>query len=113
MTSGDGSLAAARANSGIGNPPTAAGLAADSLCNVNADGKGKGGGQNDGNANGQGNGNDSIDDGAGGGWTVQLNSGNVESDDGSTKTLSGDAAGTITLEDGTEIAFQNIESINY
>ena len=47
------------------------------------------------------------------GWTVSLSSGSVQSDVGSTTTLSGDAAGTITLEDGTEIAFQNIESISY
>jgi len=80
---------------------------------------------------GQGDGNDTIDGGAGGGWTdsitlqnadssavgsgwtVSLTSGSVQSDDGSTRAFSNDAAGTITLEDGTEIGFQNIESINY
>ena len=80
---------------------------------------------------GQGDGNDTIDGGAGGGWTdsitlqnadssavgsgwtVSLTSGSVQSDNGSAKTFTDDAAGTITLEDGTEIGFQNIESINY
>ena len=80
---------------------------------------------------GQGDGNDTIDGGAGGGWTdsitlqnadssavgsgwtVSLSSGSEVSNDGSTLTLSSDAAGTITLEDGTQIDFQNIESIDY
>ena len=80
---------------------------------------------------GQGDGNDIIDGGVGGGWTDDINllnsdnsavdsgwvldltTGSETSDDGSTKTLSSDAAGTITLEDGTEIAFQNIETISY
>ncbi|MBT7756509.1 MAG: hypothetical protein HN732_04220 [Rhodospirillaceae bacterium] len=80
---------------------------------------------------GEGDGNDIIDGGAAGGWTdsitlqnadsssvgsgwtVSLTTGSETSDDGSTKTLSDDAAGTITLEDGTQIAFQNIETIDY
>ncbi len=80
---------------------------------------------------GEGDGNDTIDGGAAGGWTdsitlqnadgsavgdgwtVSLTSGTEQSDDGSTKTFSDDAAGTITLEDGTEIAFQNIEHVEY
>ncbi len=80
---------------------------------------------------GEGDGYDTIDGGAASGWTdsitlqnagssavgsawtVQLTSGSEQSDDGSTKTFSNDAAGTITLEDGTQIDFQNIESITY
>ena len=80
---------------------------------------------------GHGDGNDIIDGGAGGGWTdninllnadnsavgsgwtISLTTGSEVADDGSTKTLSDDAAGTITLEDGTQIAFQNIETIDY
>jgi hypothetical protein len=44
---------------------------------------------------------------------VTLTSGTEISDDGSTITLSDDAAGTITLNDGSEVAFQGIENINY
>ena len=49
----------------------------------------------------------------GGGWTVQLDTGSVASDDGSTMTLTDDAAGTITLDDGSQIAFDNLERIEY
>jgi Ca2+-binding RTX toxin-like protein len=49
----------------------------------------------------------------GSGWTVSLTSGSEVSDDGSTMTFTDDAAGTITLEDGTQIAFQNIETVEY
>ena len=49
----------------------------------------------------------------GGGWTVQLDTGTVASDDGSTMTLTNDAAGTITLEDGSQIAFDGLEKIEY
>ena len=49
----------------------------------------------------------------GGGWTVALTTGSVAGDDGSTMTLTDDAAGTITLEDGSQIAFENIERIEY
>jgi large repetitive protein len=80
---------------------------------------------------GEGGGNDTIDGGAAGGWTdsitlqnadsssvgtgwtISLTNGSEQSDNGSTKTFTDDAAGTITLEDGTEIGFQNIESVNY
>ncbi len=48
-----------------------------------------------------------------GGWTVTLTSGVQISDDGSSITLSDDSAGTITLEDGSEIAFEGIENITY
>jgi len=48
-----------------------------------------------------------------GGWTVTLTSGTQISDDGSSITLSDDSAGTITLSDGSEIAFEGIENINY
>ncbi|MBT6426704.1 MAG: hypothetical protein HOK30_03505, partial [Rhodospirillaceae bacterium] len=76
-------------------------------------------------------GNDTIDGGTGGGWTdsivlqnpdsssveegwtLSLLSGNVEDDDGDSIFLSDDAAGTITMQDGSQIAFQNIESIEY
>ncbi len=49
----------------------------------------------------------------GGGWTVSFTSGSVQSDDGDVMTLSDDAAGTIILEDGTQIAFEGIERIDY
>ena len=49
----------------------------------------------------------------GGGWTVQLTTGTVAGDDGSTMTLTDDAAGTITLEDGSQIAFDGLERIEY
>lgn len=49
----------------------------------------------------------------GDGWTVSLTTGSVQSDDGDMMTLSNDAAGTITLEDGTQIAFEGIERIEY
>lgn len=49
----------------------------------------------------------------GDGWTVSLTTGSVQSDDGDMMTLSDDAAGTITLEDGTQIAFEGIERIEY
>ena len=47
------------------------------------------------------------------GWTMTLTTGTQISDDGSSITLSDDSAGTITLEDGSEIAFDGIENINY
>ena len=47
------------------------------------------------------------------GWTVTLTSGIQIGDDGSTITLSDDSAGTITLNDGSEIAFDGIENITY
>ena len=47
------------------------------------------------------------------GWTVTLTNGTVESNDGSSLTLSEDSAGTITLDDGSEIAFEGIENITY
>jgi Ca2+-binding RTX toxin-like protein len=48
-----------------------------------------------------------------GGWTVTLTSGTQVSDDGSKITLSDDAEGTITLNDGSEIDFTGIENITY
>jgi Ca2+-binding RTX toxin-like protein len=47
------------------------------------------------------------------GWTVQLTTGSVAGDDGSTMTLTDDAAGTITLDDGSQIAFDGLERIEY
>jgi hypothetical protein len=44
---------------------------------------------------------------------VTLDTGTVQSDDGSTITMSGDASGTITLEDGSQIAFEGIDRIEY
>ncbi len=49
----------------------------------------------------------------GSGWTVDLTSGSVTADDGSSMTLTSDAVGTITLEDGSEISFDGIERIDY
>lgn len=48
-----------------------------------------------------------------GGWTVQLTTGSVQNDDGSTMTLTDDAAGTITLDDGSQIAFDGLKKIEY
>jgi len=80
---------------------------------------------------GEGDGFDTVSGGVGGGWTdtiqlqnadlsdvgdgwkVSLTTGSVQSDDGDMMTLSDDAAGTITLEDGTQIAFEGIERIEY
>ena len=47
------------------------------------------------------------------GWTVTLTTGTQISDDGSTMTLSDDAAGTITLADGSQITFDGVENISY
>ncbi len=49
----------------------------------------------------------------GGGWSVDLTNGSVSADDGSSMTLTNDAAGTITLEDGSVISFDGIERIDY
>ena len=80
---------------------------------------------------GEGDGNDAVHGGAGGGWTdaivlqnadsssvgsgwsVDLTNGSVSVDDGSSMTLTNDAAGTITLEDGSVINFDGIERIDY
>jgi Ca2+-binding RTX toxin-like protein len=48
-----------------------------------------------------------------GGWTITLDTGTIDSDDGSTITLSDDAAGTITLQDGSQIAFEGMERVEY
>ncbi|MGI9489417.1 MAG: DVUA0089 family protein [Geminicoccaceae bacterium] len=87
----------------------------------------------------QGQGNDAISGGAGGGWTdtielqdgsggnaigtygsdwtVQLDSGSVESTGSDAQNswldLTDDAAGTITMQDGTEIDFTGIEHIQW
>ncbi len=87
----------------------------------------------------QGQGNDTISGGAGGGWTdtielqdgsggntigtygtdwtVQLDSGSIESTgsdaENSWLDLTDDAAGTITMQDGTEIDFTGIEHIQW
>lgn len=47
------------------------------------------------------------------GWTAQLDTGTDPSDDGRIMTLSDDAAATITLEDGSQIAFDGLEKIEY
>ncbi|MBL4646617.1 MAG: calcium-binding protein, partial [Rhizobiales bacterium] len=78
-----------------------------------------------------GDGSDAIYGGAGGGWTdaielagfdsgsygtdwtLNLTSGSIESQEGDVLNLSDDAAGTITLTDGSEIDFQQIEQINW
>jgi len=87
----------------------------------------------------QGQGNDTVDGGSGGGWTdtielqdgaggnnigdygsdwtMELDNGSVESADTSTTdgwlNLTDDAAGTITMQDGTEIDFTGIEHIQW
>ena len=48
-----------------------------------------------------------------GGWTITLDTGTIDGDDGSTITLSDDAAGTITLQDGSQIAFEGMERVEY
>jgi Ca2+-binding RTX toxin-like protein len=45
------------------------------------------------------------------GWTINLTSGSVVSNHGTTMTLSQDSAGTITLQDGSEITFDGIEQV--
>ena len=80
---------------------------------------------------GEGDGNNTVHGGNGGGWTdaivlqnadtssvgsswtVDLTSGSVTGDDGSSMTLTNDAIGTITLEDESVITFDGIERIDY
>gem|GEM_PF-5672610 len=80
---------------------------------------------------GEGDGADTIDGGAAGGWTdsitlenadssavgagwtIDLTSGSVTSSTSSRLVLSEDAAGTITLEDGSTLNFQNIEQVDF
>ena len=47
------------------------------------------------------------------GWTVTLTTGSEISDSSGVMTLTDDAAGTITLDDGSQIAFEGIERIEY
>jgi len=47
------------------------------------------------------------------GWTINLTNGSIHSNDGDSIQLSDDAAGSITLDDGTTIDFSNIEVIDY
>jgi len=87
----------------------------------------------------QGQGNDRVEGGAGGGWTdtielqdadggsdigaygsdwtLELDSGSVEASDTNATDgwldLTDDASGTITLQDGTEIDFSQIEHIQW
>jgi len=83
----------------------------------------------------EGDGSDTVDGGAGGGWTdvIQLadssggsdlgdfgsdwtltvDSGSITSQDAHSLDLSEDASGTITLQDGSEIDFQNLERIEW
>jgi len=46
-------------------------------------------------------------------WTVAVNSGSIESQDANSIDLSDDASGTITLQDGNEVDFQNLERIEW
>jgi Ca2+-binding RTX toxin-like protein len=46
-------------------------------------------------------------------WSIILNTGSIQDDDGSTMTLTDDAAGSITLANGSQIAFEGIENIEY
>ncbi len=46
-------------------------------------------------------------------WTVAINSGSIESQDANSIDLSDDASGTITLQDGNEVDFQNLERIEW
>jgi len=83
----------------------------------------------------EGGGTDTIDGGAGGGWTdtvqlsdsaggsnlgelgtdwtVSVDSGSITSQDANSIDLSDDASGTITLQDGSVIDFQNLERIEW
>jgi hypothetical protein len=49
----------------------------------------------------------------GGGWTVTLTTGSEVSDSDGVMTLTEDAAGTVTLDDGSQIAFEGMERIEY
>ena len=44
---------------------------------------------------------------------VGITDGAIQSDNGSSISLSRDSAGTITLEDGSEVSFEGIENISY
>jgi len=44
-------------------------------------------------------------------WTLQLDSGSISAQDGDSIDLSEDASGTITLDDGSQLHFQEIERI--
>ncbi len=46
-------------------------------------------------------------------WTVTITSGSIESQDSSSITLSDDASGTITLQDGSQMDFNEIERIEW
>ncbi|MDP6873391.1 MAG: calcium-binding protein, partial [Alphaproteobacteria bacterium] len=49
----------------------------------------------------------------GDGWTLGVNSGTEQPSDGDGGTLGDNAAGSITLEDNNQIAFQNADNIDY
>ena len=49
----------------------------------------------------------------GSGWTVDLTTGSVESSTSNQMTLTDDSAGTITLEDGSQITFDGIDRIDW
>ena len=59
--------------------------------------------------------------GAGGGspgsrgsdWTVNLTSGTIDATGGNYLDLSDDAAGTITLQDGSQVSFEGVERIEW
>lgn len=53
------------------------------------------------------------DSDVGAGWTLNLTSGSITSSTANEHVLSQDAAGTITLEDGSQLAFENIERIEW
>ena len=46
-------------------------------------------------------------------WTLSLNEGSITSQNANSITLSEDADGVITLEDNTQISFQDIETIQW
>ncbi|WP_306262373.1 cadherin-like domain-containing protein [Pararhizobium sp. IMCC21322] len=80
---------------------------------------------------GAGDGSDTVDGGAGGGWTdaielngfdsnsygtdwtVTITSGSIEGQNGDSLDLSDDAAGTINFDDGSQIDFDQLEQINW
>ena len=89
-----------------------------------------GGDGNDSYIFGLGDDNDSFDGGAGAAWTdsieiessagnygtdwtVSLTSGSITQQDGNQLLFSDDASGTVTLSDGSELDFDNVEQIHW
>lgn len=91
--------------SGGGHDVVRGGTGASWTDTIQLEGMHGGPGMNNGNGNGNGNANGHND------WTLTLTSGSIVSTNGHEAVLSQDAAGTITLADGSDLTFQGIERI--